>query len=144
MPGSAPVQADFRVLANSALQADRYHYKDGQGLVDAHGGLYDGDEPYVVVSLDGKANPRLEKFAPTVASAAILSRFFQIKDGQQAAIDTFVDGMTLASDMKYRDRGKTLQAEIAAATDDDGAKATLQAELAAVKKNIMNMDLRSF
>jgi hypothetical protein len=142
VPGSAPAQADFRVLANSTLRANRYNFKDGQGLIDARGAPYDGDEPYVVVSLDGRANSRLEKFAPTVASSAVLQRFFQIKDGQQALIDTFVEGIRLASDMKYRDRAKDLQADIARLQGEPDRKAALEKELDSVRKNITTKDLQ--
>lgn len=141
LPGSSVASADFRVLAASTLRADRFQYRDGVGLVDRQGNAYGGEEPYVVVSLDGRKNAKLENFAPTVASAAVLSRFFQIKDGQQAAIDTFVEGMRLASDFKYRQRAQGLQAEIAAATGES-EKQTLQDEFAAVIKNISTEALR--
>jgi hypothetical protein len=49
-------------------------------LKTAAGTLYDGDEPYVVISLDGAPRPNLEHFAPTVAAAGVLKQFFNMRN----------------------------------------------------------------
>src|SRR5262249_13547922 len=74
VPGTPPAVADLRVLAN--FNVSNFTYKDGLGLFDSSGTSYAGDDPYVVISLDGKARDNLKTFAPTVASAAVLQRFF--------------------------------------------------------------------
>ena len=142
LPGTVPACADFRVLANPRLRADLFKYKDGVGLVDLDGQRYAGEEPYVVVSLDGRKNDKLAKFAPTVASAAVLQRFFQVKDGQQAVIDTLVEGLRLASDMKYRRQAEELSAEIAATKGDAEKLDALVKELKAVRDNILTPALK--
>ncbi|WP_147283710.1 hypothetical protein [Bosea caraganae] len=143
LPGAEPARADFRVLSKGLLQADRYDYVDGKGLIDrASRRPYDGAEPYIVISLDGAADKRLEKFAPTVASAEILQRFFQMKDNQQAVIESFVEGMRLVSDLKYRDQAVGLQAEIAAAEEGSPERKELEKRLVAVAKNISNLTLK--
>ena len=108
-----PTVAAFRILAGSTFDVTGFQYKDGEGLLDTHGRKYGGDEPYIVISLDGKQRDNLKTFVPTVASAAVLQRFFQLQDGAQVAIDTVVQGLQLASDLKYRDQALSLKAKIA-------------------------------
>jgi len=62
VPGAVPAVADFRVLAGPNFDPTAFRYRDGIGLVDAGGNKYVGDEPYCVVSLDGKATRQLENF----------------------------------------------------------------------------------
>ncbi|MEP9359538.1 hypothetical protein [Sphingomonas sp. KR3-1] len=137
IPGTALPTADFRVLANNSFNPTGYHFDRKRGLLDANGNAYAGDEPYVVVSLDGAERPKLADFAPTVASAAVLKRFFNMRDGANASIDAIVDGLKLLSDSKYRFEADDLQRKIAAMAD--GAdKTALAARRAAILKNIGN------
>lgn len=136
--GVAPTPAGFRIL--STFDATQYQYKDGQGLLDASGNPYAGDDPYVVILLDGQKRDNLKNFAPTVASSAILQRFFQIQDGAQAAVDAIVQGLQLVSDLKYRDQATSLKAQIAAAPPAD--QPALQKQLDAVLKNISTPALK--
>jgi hypothetical protein len=140
-PGVPRATADFRIMADPGFDADSYHYVAGRGLVDKAGKVYDGDEPYVVISLDGAAKPELEKFSPTVASAAVLQRFFQLKDGAEASIDTVVQGIQLVSDVSYRDKALAKKAQIGAAAAGTDTTA-LKADYDALVKNISNPALR--
>lgn len=144
--GARKPTADFRILARPTLHAERYEYRDepsSRGLYDKNSQRpYAGDEPYVVLSLDGRDRPELKDFAPTVASAAVLQRFFQVKDGQQAAVDAVVEGLRLVSDLKYRTRADELKKQVATIEDDAARKKKLQDELAAVMKNIQQPELR--
>lgn len=140
-PGSSVATADFRILSLDPLLAGQYRYKDEIGLVDASGAPYQGDEPYVVISLDGKARPHLESFAPTIASAAVLERFFAVKSGGSAAIDTLLESIKLGSDMRLRGQAEALKTQIAALQPGkDRDRLVLQRE--AVVKNILSTELR--
>lgn len=141
LPGAPTAVADFRVICGAGLAADAYQYKDGQGLLDPGGAPYAGDEPYFVVSLDGKVNDALKDFAPTVASADMLQRFFEVKDGATAGIDTVVDGLKLVSDLKYRQEADALAAKISTDTDPT-EKQALTDRRAALLKNILSDTLR--
>jgi hypothetical protein len=137
VPGSPIVKAAFRILCADTFDASQYSYRDGAGLVDANGRRYEGDEPYVVISLDGREHSELASFTPTVASAAVLQRFFHMRDGGTAAIDTLMEGLKLVSDMRYRQKAEALQKKIVD-TPAGPAKDKLQAELDAILKNIGN------
>ena len=141
VPGAEPAVADFRVLTDNSLDASQFRYREPDGLIDANGNLYAGDTPYIVVSLDGAPHDELKKFAPTVASAAVLQRFFQVQSGAQVAIDTVVQGLELASDLKYREMALNLQAKIGQTTDP-AEKAKLQADMQAALKNISQAALK--
>ncbi len=141
LAGAAPDQAGFRLLANAGLDVDGLTFKDGVGLVDSNGRPYRGDEPYVVLSVDGRDQPALAAFSPTAASTALLERFFSATSTAGASLDALVAGMKLLSDMKYRDRAEALARSIAAEANAD-RKAKLEAEREAVLKNILNEDLR--
>ncbi|MFG1422733.1 hypothetical protein [Roseixanthobacter liquoris] len=141
-PGTEQAVADFRVISRPEFRADLFKYKDGRGLVDLDDQAYRGEQPYVIVSLDGRRNDKYAKFAPTLASAAVLERFFQVKEGQQAAIDTLIEGMRLASDLKYRQLAEGLAQEIAAAAGDAETIKSLTQQLKAVRDNIQTPALR--
>jgi hypothetical protein len=135
LPGSAPATADFRVLVGSGFDISGFQYREGVGLCDPDGRKYAGDQPYVVISLDGAPKDELKTFMPTVASAAILQRFFQVQDGAQVSIDAIVQGLQLASDLKYRDQSMALKAKLDAATTQED-KDAIQQQLDAALKNI--------
>jgi hypothetical protein len=139
IPGSIPPSADFRVLGSE--EHEGLKYDPARGLLRADGKPYDGDEPYVVVSLDGAARPALETFAPTLATAEQLKQFFAMKDGTEASIEAVVEGLKLATDLKYRDQAKNLKAALA--TEPDGPKKQdMQKRLSALQDNILSPELK--
>jgi len=139
IPGVAPSAADFRVLAN--FDASGLRYVPGKGLVGADDKPYAGEEPYVVISLDGAARKNLEGFAPSIATAAVLKQFFSMRDGAEASIDAMISAFRLANDLKYRQEAKSLQAAIAVESDQK-KKGELTARLEAVNKNILTTELK--
>lgn len=140
LPGKPLAVADHWLLThNAALQG--YKYDPGRGLLEPGGQPYAGDDPYVVISVDGAERPELDSFTPTAASAAVLQKFFQMRDRSVASVEAVVQGLQLASDMKLRKQAETLKARIAAATDEK-VKSALTIELGAVLKNIGTAELR--
>ncbi len=141
VPGGRTATADFRILSHNPTLAGTHRYVDGTGLVAADGAPYAGDDPYVVISLDGRERPQLADFAATVASSAILQRFFQMKDGATASVDTLMEGVRLASDMRYRAQAEDLAAQIATLAAGP-ARARLEQQRDAVLRNIRREELR--
>jgi hypothetical protein len=134
LPGRPLAVADFWLLThNQALHG--YKYDPAKGLLTPDGQRYIGDDPYVVISIDGAERPDLDNFTPTAASSAVLQKFFQMRERSVASVEAVVQGLQLASDMKLRKQAEALQARIAAATDDT-VKSALKTELDAVVKNI--------
>lgn len=138
-PGSLIAKADFRLLTRSHTLHMHYKYDDRFGMVHkVTGEPYAGDEPYVVVSLDGRERPNLKDFAPTAASASILKKFFNIGDDVRTPIETVVEGIKLASDMRFRDRAMEVKETLDALPADAQQREELQKQLDALLKNIGN------
>jgi len=139
IPGSIIPTADFRLLTQSDVLRLDYKYDDAQGLVHKQtGARYDGDDPYVVISLDGAPRPSLAEFAATAASASILKRFFNIGADTRTPIATIVEGIKLASDMRFRDKAIAVKKALDALPADSPDRAKLQLQYEALRKNIGN------
>ena len=98
-------------------------------LVDGAGRAYDGDEPYVVLLLDGRRQDAFKDFTPTAATAAMLERFLRQKDGSEVVISTIVDAVKLHSDLRHRREADRLVEQLGGL--DPGS-----AEAQALKKKI--------
>jgi len=138
LPGTPAPVADFRVLCH--FDASGMTYDPVRGLLNPDGTVYNDDEPYVVISLDGAVRKNLESFAAAVATAGIMKQFFNMRDGAEVISTSLVDAMKLASDMKYRGQAEDLQKQIGSAVETE--KPPLQARLDALNKNILNEVLR--
>jgi len=91
-----------------------------------------------VLSLDGKPREEFAAFSPTAASAVLLEKFFNVKDGSEAALDTLVESMKLLSDSKYRFQADGVKRKLdAAPAGSDEAKA-LKERYDALLANILN------
>jgi hypothetical protein len=146
-PGQAPTPAGWRILArkqDAQLITKLTVGKDGQ-LFDG-GKAYEGDLPYVVISLDGTPVEKYTSFTPTAASAALLDKFYGVKDKDQQILTTVVEALKVYSDFRFRLEADRLDKALKALkpTDPDYAKikAKLEAELAAAKKNILKDELK--
>lgn len=115
--------------------------KEGQ-LLGEDGNPYNGHYPYVVISLDGRSEDAYKDFTPTAASAALLDRFFAIKDGQTQPMDEVLEGLKLYSDYRFRMQAERLQKELGKLKPDDPKYAKKKQELDAIKNNIMRDELK--
>lgn len=139
VPGSEIATADFRVLAHSDTLQHEYSYDDKRGLIHKQTGeLYKGEEPYAVISLDGRERTNLAEFAPTAASASILKRFFNLGQDVRTPIDTIVEGIKLASDMRFRNKALDVQRSLDKLPEDSPDRARLKKQYDALLKNIEN------
>lgn len=141
LPGYDQPDAAFRIVCGSKLDTSDLSFVPKRGLVrkSAPGGLYDGDEPYIVLSLDGRPDSKLEAFAPTMASAELLARFMSSASRGEATVDFLVDAAKLANDAKYRMAADEAERKIAklrkaGAAEDEISKLTEERE--SLVKNI--------
>jgi hypothetical protein len=111
------------------------------GLIDPKTNkLYAGPAPYMVISVDGTRQDLLKSFAPTAASAKILAKFFNMRDGGAIPLAQILDALKALNDVKFRDQANDLRKQIDAAAAAE--KPALVQQLAAVIANIQNPDLR--
>jgi len=144
-PGAVIRQADYRLLTQTTFDAAtlrKYQLNNDGVLVDAQGNAYAGDEPYVVISLDGQQRREYEGFQPTAASAALLDQFFTMKDGTEHTTQTLLDAMRIYSDWKYRKDADSLKEDLAKTTAGTPEYVRLEQRLNALRANIINKELQ--
>lgn len=140
MPGVPNADAGFRIVAAVNAGLDDLRFDHRRGLIKADGNPYDGDEPYVVLAIDGRFDPELSSFTPAVAGADLTRRFFNAQSGLSGVIDELLDLSEIVSDVKFRDQALALQKQMAGMSDTDKAEA--QKRLEALVKNIANDALK--
>lgn len=138
--GFANADAGFRVIASANSGLEGMRFRTGSGLIDADNRPYAGDQPYVVIAIDGAAQPELEDFTAMVTSSEVMKRFRLGETGQQPMIDDLVDLMTIISDVKFREEALDLKGKMSDMSAPDKAKAKERFD--ALVKNIMKKELK--
>jgi hypothetical protein len=110
--GSIPVPG-FWVFSANPIDLSTFNFDPTRGLTDKSGNSYSGDEPFVVLSIDGAKVPGLSNFTPLMASASVLGRFYNQKDGSEVLSDTIFDSVKLYSDLTYRKKADDLKQQLA-------------------------------
>ena len=111
-PGQQTSLAGFKILAPEDFPDDFLHdnqVNDLGQLTDATGHAYDGDLPYVTLSLDGTDRPDLKTFEATQASAAMLADYFAVSDGYPQELQLALDSLQLYSDLQFRYKADKLK-----------------------------------
>lgn len=143
LPGTKPMPPGFALITTQNLDLldkdfrKQHHVTKLGQVVDKNGNEYLGDIPYIVVSIDGAPMEELASFTPTAASAAVLSRFFGIKEGQQLPLDIVIEAIKLYSDLTYRRQIDRLDEQIRSLPEDDPKRKTLEEKRKALLANIL-------
>jgi hypothetical protein len=143
-PGHPIPEPGFRLLVPDAFTPEKlgdYTYSSGR-LIDRSGKAYNGPHPYIVLSLDGTPNDALKEFAPTAASAALLERFLNVKEGSEVATDHLLSALKLANDIKYRREAEVVKKKMAGVVPGSDEFKTLKEQFDALVANIACEDLR--
>lgn len=82
-------------------------------VVDQNGVEYKGPHPYVVISIDGREDENYNEFVPTAVSAALLERFYHIRDGQEQPLDMLMEAVKLYSDLQYKRKAEGIDKRLA-------------------------------
>lgn len=139
-PGDVPPQADFRIITDDNGCEDmfkEYRVDDSGQLVDNHGHHYDGDTPYIVISLDGRKNDEYASFSSTAASAAMLERFYTIREGQEHGIELLTEAVKLYNDWTFRKKADKLANELKELGQDSVGYRKKKADYDALTANIL-------
>jgi hypothetical protein len=140
--GSIP-KPGFWVLSSAPLELQRYRFDPTSGLVEkTTGKSYDGDDPVIVLSLDGSHQPTLTNFAPLMASASLLGRFVGQKQGSEVMMDSVLSAMKLYNDFTYRKKAEDLQQQLAGLAPDNELRKKLQNQVEALNTSIGEPRLR--
>lgn len=140
-PGSPPLPPGFRLITPDNVDVqepgfrDKYHMNALGQVVDESDKLYQGNMPYIVVSVDGTEQPEYASFTPTAASAAILSKFLSAGEQGQLAKD-LIKAVQVLNDVTFRTQVDQLDAQIKEAKTAK-EKAALKVKREALAKNII-------
>ena len=144
-PGASIPQADYRLLTQSPLPQQTLEgcSLDPRGvLMDAAGAPYAGEEPYVTISLDGRSMPEYEGFMPHAASAAVLERFFNVKEGADQPLEPLLDAARIYSDLRFRREANEVRRRLELLATESPERPRLEERLHALSLNISNEELR--
>ncbi len=114
-PGETVPVADFRLIVEDDVNVSKVFKGfnlSNNGLVDKNGSKYEGDTPYVIISLDGRENDSYSEFIPTAASAVVLEKFYNLREGQGNTLDPLVDAIKIFNDYKFRRKADKLKEEL--------------------------------
>lgn len=139
--GSIPVPG-FWVFSANPLDLSAFTFDPAQGLNDSNGKPYSGGEPFVVLSIDGTSVSGLANFTPLMASASILGRFYNQKDGSEVLSDTILDSVKLYNDLTYRKRADDLKQQISGFQQGSKEFASAKAQYDALVANIQEVRLK--
>lgn len=112
-PGSYQPIAQFLLLISDEVPQELFtsYRVTNRGVlarVDDENKLYDGEYPYVVISLDGRPVDEYKSFTQAAASAAQLDKFYNINDGSSQPLTALGEALKLYNDMKFRDKAINL------------------------------------
>ncbi len=136
LPDGAPLDAGYRVLCEPTFDPSELSFTLGTGLVDKSGKPYNGDEPYLVLLIDGKKQDAFKEFTPTAATAALLERFLQQKDGSELVIDSIVDAVRIYSDLRFRKEADRLSEQLKGLNESSDEYKALKKKMDALLSNI--------
>jgi hypothetical protein len=128
----------------ASIAKNTYTISDDDKLIDKNSGEeYIGNQPYVILSLDGASlSNELQEFSPTLASAAQLKRFLAVKDGEDTDADIIIDALKLYNDYKFRMEAEELKELLGKPDLSEKETHRIKEELSAITQNIMNDVLR--
>jgi len=150
LPGSAPLPAGFVLITSDNVDSvdptfrTKYKVSTAGRVVEVanEAKIYNGDVPYVVISVDGTQDDELKSFTPTAVSAAVMSRFFNIKEGKSVPFELLIEALKLYNDISFRKQIIDLDKKIAAMPDGP-AKDELKKKRAALQDNILEELLKA-
>lgn len=145
LPGMAPAQAGFALLTRSEVDEktlrDYFITSTGELVHKTTNAAYAGELPYVIVALDGKSDTSLQNFKATAASAALLQKFYNIRQDGQTDAKILSDALKFYNDFRFREEARDLAKRIEEADSEDEKK-RLQERYKAVLKNIQSDEFK--
>lgn len=148
-PGDIPTAAGFILMMSSEAvcrSVEREYRINSYGClarIDDPNRAYDGDHPYVVISLDGRKRPAFESFVPHAATAEMLEQFYGTRSNTAKVGELALEAMTLVNDFKFRQKADRLAKELDAIADKSSDEYLAKKALReAAIENIRSVELR--
>lgn len=141
--GRKALEAGFYRIIN---QADEAEFKDYEIALSgnnqpelrkkgARDTFYRGDRPYAIISINGEMADEHAGFSPALASAAILQKFYGIREN--GAIDEDIKGLlNLSNDYYFHQKIERLTNRLKTAEEGSEEYKQMQEKINAYKKNL--------
>lgn len=146
LPGDPVARAGFVLVTQSAMDeatlAGLQIPETGKLIVKETGDPYAGDIPYLVISLDGTPDSTLATFGATAVSAALLERFYNIREGGSGDAAMMIEALTLYNDLRNRTEAEKLKQQLADMPAGSAERVAVQKRFDALVKNIQNPELK--
>lgn len=139
--------AGFYLVAEEKVEKEirkayEFNAKGNLVLKKNHEVEYEGDEPYMVISIDGREyGDEYKKFVPTAASAVLLEKFYNIGEGF-APSDMLLEVVSLYNDLKFKERSDNAYKALQDLDKDSDEYNKKKAEHDAYVANILNEDIK--
>lgn len=106
--GAKKPSAGFKLITTKEFKKNvlkEYDYSETGELVymDNPEKKYDGDEPYMVISLDGRVYSEYEDFIPKAAGSVLLDKFYNIQ-GKKEPLNILTEVAELYNDKLFTDK----------------------------------------
>ncbi len=143
IPGFPQIEAGFLLITDQDLDSiepgfrNKYKLVDDK-LVDDKGNEYEGDMPYIIISLDGTRNDELKSFVPAIAGASILSKFLGIKENTSQESEQIINAIKIFNDYTYRKEIDKLDGIIKKLPAGDSKIAELEEKRKSLENNILD------
>lgn len=135
--GAGLPQPGFWIFSSGMLETSKYQFDPMKGLIQqSNSSPYDGADPVVVVTADGAAVEGVSNFTPLLASATLLGRFFNQKEGSEVAVDTVLDAVKLVNDLTFRKKAEETKTRLMALPAASPERQKLEDALKAFNQNI--------
>jgi hypothetical protein len=146
-PGVEAAQPHKALLVNRGTEQEfrgKYEFAPrSYELVSKNDGTpYQGPAPYVAVAIDGQKRPSYEKFAPALATAALLDRFHHLSGSDGQLAETLYGALELYSDMAFAKKAEQARTELGNTAEGTEEHARAEKLLAACLENIRNEAIR--
>ena len=102
---------------------------------------YQGNAPYILVSIDGRERKELDSFKPTFATASILEEFYGTQSAGTASIDTIEQAVELYNDFNYYNKANDLKDTLKDLPKGSKEHNDTNTLLEAYKKNILKPEI---
>ena len=134
--GAIPVPG-FWIFSEHSIDLSGYSFDPIDGLIsNASQKPYDGQEPFVAVSIDGNKQDGLSSFKPLLVTASILAQFYNQKDGTAVATDSILSGVKLVNDLEYRRKAEDIKQRLSSEQPGTQQYSSLKSQLDAFLANI--------
>jgi hypothetical protein len=146
-PGIEAAQPHKALLVNRGTEPEFRDYEFPPGSYElvskADGRLpYQGPAPYVAVAIDGQKKSSYEKFAPALATAALLDRFHHLSGSDGQLAETLYGALELYNDVAFARKAEQARAELGGIAPGTEEHARAEKLLAACLENIRNEAIR--